>query len=579
MPTNVTQPIWQCNICRTRFGTNLAAAQRCESAGVPEVMPAGELMLAYQEHKWNGREQGFFLRPLYPLPLDYATGTLASQFSDRCGHFPFYYADVDPVPYIRDGVLRWPSQWPEQKKYDGNRIWPHQPGRLNLIPGTVRARGLPHGRDLRWPAEAVGLAVADTPVKPTLDGRYVRPLTEPVAAVLAALDAEVVFAATSPAWLDGRHRWVEQAGLGAMAMEQSRTRSGEANKYRAEAWAHSRPHAAVLADLNERWRQWWAGEPISVPRPSLRCRKELHASKLNKAMKQLVAATGVEWPARTSSTEYARMLLTNALEYRMDTTEQLFDTREVIAVTGTKGGVGKSSVAAALARRVAGDGRRVALIDCDLTGPSQQVLFGLGPALTDRQRGVVLLSPTDVPGLGVFSPGQVFEPGAVEWNATTIADWMRFVGSCVALDDVDVVVLDLPPGEGTIHEIVFRSHQVTPTAVVHVTTGHPLAVADTERGLANPSGRHDASLRHQGRAVLVENLSRARGQTVGGVTVEIRLLGAAGAVQALAERHNLRYGGSMPWCPEVADMAGSDEVAELAAMVAPVAAEAGVARG
>lgn len=578
MPTNVSQPDWRCNVCRTRFGTDLATAERCEAAGVPAVLPPGELMLSYQERRWDKREQGFYLRRLYPLPLDFAVGTVASKFDQKTGHFPYYYADVNPVDYIEGGVqLRFPPNWPQQRRIQGDWLSPHLPGHLNQEPGTLRSGGVPHTKNLRWIADAVGLAVDGTPLEPSLSDRLVRPLTEPVRAVLDALDTRIRFAETD---LEGTRIgswWTERNGIGALALEACRTKSGASNKRWAQTWLHGHPHAALLADLNERWRRWRAGELVTVPFPAIRCRVQLHASKLNKAMKQLVAATGVEWPARTTSDEYVRLLLDKTLEYKMETTDRLFDVPELIAVTGTKGGVGKSSVAAALARRLAGEGRRVALIDCDLTGPSQHVLFDLGPARTDPQQGRVLLSPTDLPGLAVFSPAQVFGPGAVEWNATTIADWLRFVGSSVALDGVDVVVLDLPPGESTVHQLVFHDGDVNVTASVHVTTGHPLALADTERGLATLNG-HLTHLRHRGRVpVLVENLSRATGVDADGRAVEIRLVGDDDAVRDLAERHQMLYGGSLPWCPDVAVLADSDEVARLAGAVIPVGAEVGVA--
>ncbi|MER5608251.1 P-loop NTPase [Micromonospora tulbaghiae] len=567
----MSKPDWRCDICGTRMGEDHDAAARCESAGLPPVLPAGELLLAYNDRAWSRAEQGFYLRRLYPLPLSYAVGTVASQYNDKVGHFPFYYADVDPTEYIgADGLLRFPSQWPQQRRIQGDWIRPHLPGHLNQERGKVRGDGLPWSKDRRWIADAVGLSVdAPAVADPELSTRWVRPLTEPVRAVLDALDAQPRPVCTDLGGSRVGTWWYERESLGALALAACRTRSGAASKGWAQAWLASHPHADLLAEANERWRRWRAGEPGDVPYPRLRCGVKTHASKLNKSMKALVAATGVEWPPRTSSDEYVRMLLTQTLEYTMETTEQLFDGAEVVVVAGTKGGVGKSTVAAALARRLAGDGHRVALIDCDLTGPSQHVLFDLGPALTDPAAGRVRLSPTDLPGLGVFSAGQVFAPGDVQWNANTIADWLRFVGSSVALDGADVVILDLPPGDSTVHQVVFGDGAIDVAVSVHVTTAHPLAVADTVRGLAT-LGRHLARSRDRWRpALLVENLSRATGPAVDGVPVEIRLTGDPDTVRQVAEQHQMRYGGSLPWRADVAALADTDELRHLASAVAP----------
>ncbi|TDC01421.1 hypothetical protein E1091_02955 [Micromonospora fluostatini] len=568
MPTNVSRPDWRCDICHTRMGDNQAAAERCESAGHPEVLPGGELLLTH-ERGWSERERGFRLRRLYPLPLTYAIGTLASTYNEKSGHYPYYHLDVDPVPHIgADGVLRGPQSNPT--RIEGRHLHPHRPGHLNLteVSCGYATRSEPKP-GTRWPAEAVGLATGDALFgEPGFSGLMVKPLPPAVQAMLGALNAWVVPTTTDLSQMGGKWGWMERAALGTAALEACVTPQGKHHTGWARTWLHSHSHSEVLRQVNDRWRRWREGERISVPAPLIRCERQAHASKLTRTLKELVAEVGVEWPARTGSDDYVKLMLRETVGYEMETTSQLFAGPQVIVVTGTKGGVGKSSVAAALGRRLANEGRQVVIIDCDLGGPSQHILFAPGPARTDPQRGRVVPSTTDTPGLEVFSSGQVFAPGQMAWAEQTSAEWIRFVGSSVAVDDADVVILDMPPGDSAVHHQLLHSGEVAVTALVHVTTGHRLALADTERGLA--ASREARASRWADAApkqVLIENMSRATGKGPDGTTVEVRLVGDSGAAEALAQRYQVPFGGSLPWYPLTTDLAASDEIGALAATI------------
>lgn len=566
MPTNTSTPIWRCDICGARFDQDYEAACRCEAAGPPLPLPDGELVLSHHDRdRLGGAPSGFRLEPLFADPE--FMGTLASRWSEGSGHTVQYWVGVDPADhYDHEGRLRPPYPAPRLAHSQG--LWPHRPGLVQQDTRAWVGRTAQPGTGARadvdeaaaWVLEAVDLACADRPVGATASSSFARPLTDEVAAVLDALGATVEPARPDG---DGAWRWGRGRGIGALATEAAAHPTRAASTERATWWLSSVPAQELARTLNQRWLAWRAGAPGDVPLPSLRCRRQVSASKLTRPLRELVAATGVAWPVRTTSDRYAELLVQESLGYIMETTDRLFDVPRLVTVGGRKGGVGKSTVAAALATRLAADGAKVVLVDCDLTGPSQHLVFGLGPVQTDTTTRRLRPSPTPTPGLSVFSPGQLFGPEAkARWDTTTVGEWLSFLGSCLDLDDTEVVVVDMPPGTGAVHDVMCDSYRVRRCLDVQVTTAHPLALADAERELVHHSHHDDPYA-----TVVVENLSRASGRTATGELAEIRLMGEAGATEALAERMGHRYGGSLPWAPEIAELAACEQMAALAEAV------------
>jgi Mrp family chromosome partitioning ATPase len=575
MPTNVSVPIWRCDFCGATFRQNEAAAQRCEAAGQPVILPPGSLMLDYHDARHlNGNwEGGFQMHQLYPFPGRF--GTVASEYNQAAGHTVSYAVDVDPEQ-CRDerGIYRFPGgRQPREVRTE--HLDPYEPGALTVAPNTWLGhyRGLQPTDDYGWILDAVGLPrSAMNPNRDVADW-WVRPLTPEVRAVLDAIGAWPKLIENRPDRRRYRDEWLVNNKLGGYALGVTREEGRPASKQRAVWYLRGADQDRLVGEVNDLWRRWRGGasvgarcepEAVHAPQPRLvSMREHLTASKLSKELKALVAATGVEWPARTDATTYANLLIDKTVEYRMETDDRLFAAAIVIAVKGRKGGVGKSTVAAALARRLARAGHSVVLVDFDVAGPSQHLIHDLGPVATDTERVMVLPSETDVPGLRVFSPGQIFGPAAKnQWSETTVQQWVDFVGSSLDLGGADFVVLDMPPGESALHSAVSNSHTSRIDAEVHVTTGHPLALADAERDLCNGRGR--ARYRY-----LVENLSRIRGNIGLGHEVEMRLHGVTDeAVRALATRSQTEWGGSLPWVSGVDELASTPEMDDLAVMIA-----------
>jgi ATP-binding protein involved in chromosome partitioning len=154
---------------------------------------------------------------------------------------------------------------------------------------------------------------------------------------------------------------------------------------------------------------------------------------------------------------------------------------EVIMVLSGKGGVGKSTVAAGLARGLSELGARVALLDADVHGPSQPTLWairGQRPAVGEGK-----MKPVDCGGVGVLSLGMLIDEGQpLVWRGPMAGNALRqlLVDSDWGL--VDYLVVDMPPGTGDVH--LTLSQLLPDSYAVVVTTPHVLSLADARKAAA-----------------------------------------------------------------------------------------------
>ncbi|TQO21561.1 Mrp/NBP35 family ATP-binding protein [Paramicrobacterium agarici] len=182
----------------------------------------------------------------------------------------------------------------------------------------------------------------------------------------------------------------------------------------------------------------------------------------------------------------------------------------VITITSGKGGVGKSTVTANLAVALAKRGLAVGLVDADVHGFSIPGLLGLVPGAVDADGEPLIVSPTRVGemilppvahGVKVISIGMFVDDTqtAVAWRGPMLHRTLGQFLTDVYFGDLDVLLLDLPPGTG---DIAISVGQLLPHAeVVVVTTPQPAAADVAER-----SGR---VARQTGQTVVgvIENMS------------------------------------------------------------------------
>lgn len=150
----------------------------------------------------------------------------------------------------------------------------------------------------------------------------------------------------------------------------------------------------------------------------------------------------------------------------------------VIAVTSGKGGVGKSTLAANLAVAFAARGLRVGVLDADVHGYSIPGLLGLAGAKPTRVDDLVI--PPRAFGVAAISIGMFTDGGeAVSWRGPMLHRTIEQFLTDVHFGDLDVLVLDLPPGTG---DVAISIAQFLPNAeVVVVTTPQSAAASVAER--------------------------------------------------------------------------------------------------
>src|SRR3954453_21811032 len=121
--------------------------------------------------------------------------------------------------------------------------------------------------------------------------------------------------------------------------------------------------------------------------------------------------------------------------------------KHVIAVASGKGGVGKSTTSCNLALGFAAIGLKAGILDADIYGPSQPKLFGLHGK--PRQVGAGLLEPMERFGVKVMSIGFLVEEDlAMIWRGPMVISAITQMLRQVAWGDLDILVVDLPPGTG-----------------------------------------------------------------------------------------------------------------------------------
>jgi ATP-binding protein involved in chromosome partitioning len=162
--------------------------------------------------------------------------------------------------------------------------------------------------------------------------------------------------------------------------------------------------------------------------------------------------------------------------------EVLEGVRDVVAVHSAKGGVGKSTVAANLAATLARFGLQVGLLDADMHGPSIAHMFGSDdrPALAADGARVL---PLERHGVRYLSLANFSTPDTpIIWRGPMVTGALQQLFTNVDWGDLDVLLIDLPPGTGD--AILSLAQMVVLSGAVVVTTPQEMSLADTRRGIS-----------------------------------------------------------------------------------------------
>ncbi|MGH8776838.1 MAG: Mrp/NBP35 family ATP-binding protein [Jiangellaceae bacterium] len=171
----------------------------------------------------------------------------------------------------------------------------------------------------------------------------------------------------------------------------------------------------------------------------------------------------------------------------------------IYAVASGKGGVGKSSVTVNLAAAMAADGVRVGLLDADIyghSGPRMLGVEGSHPTIVER-----MIMPVPAHGVKLIST-EMFKPdrdAPVAWRGPMLHRALQQFLSDVFWGDLDILLLDLPPGTG---DVAISLAQLLPSAEIVVVTTPQLAAAE----VAERAGSI-AIQTHQQVAGVIENMS------------------------------------------------------------------------
>ncbi|WP_350336205.1 iron-sulfur cluster carrier protein ApbC [Coralliovum pocilloporae] len=153
----------------------------------------------------------------------------------------------------------------------------------------------------------------------------------------------------------------------------------------------------------------------------------------------------------------------------------------IIAVASGKGGVGKSTTSVNLALGLQANGLRVGILDADIYGPSMPKLLGLKgrPDTIDGK----IMKPMNGYGLSVMSIGfMVDEETAMIWRGPMVMSALTQMMREVAWGELDVLIVDMPPGTGDAQ--LTMAQQVPLAGAVVVSTPQDLALLDARRGIA-----------------------------------------------------------------------------------------------
>lgn len=207
--------------------------------------------------------------------------------------------------------------------------------------------------------------------------------------------------------------------------------------------------------------------------------------------------------------------------------------KNIIAVASGKGGVGKSTTAVNLALALSVEGARVGILDADIHGPSIPMMLGLSGKPESPDGKAVL--PKLAHGLQAMSIGFFLgEDQPAIWRGPMTTQYLQQLLTGTAWDDLDYLVIDLPPGTGDIQ--LTLAQRVPVSGAVIVTTPQDIALLDAKKALKMFEKVEVPVLG------IIENMALHCCSQCGHVE---HIFGAGGG-QAMAERYGVPLLGSLP---------------------------------
>jgi len=154
--------------------------------------------------------------------------------------------------------------------------------------------------------------------------------------------------------------------------------------------------------------------------------------------------------------------------------------KNVIAIASGKGGVGKSSTAVNLALALSYEGANVGILDADIYGPSQPQMLGISQKPNSKDGKS--MDPIVAHGIQAMSIGfLVDQETPMVWRGPMVTSTLEQLLKETNWDDLDYLIIDLPPGTGDIQ--LTLAQKIPVTGAIIVTTPQDIALLDARRGL------------------------------------------------------------------------------------------------
>jgi len=220
---------------------------------------------------------------------------------------------------------------------------------------------------------------------------------------------------------------------------------------------------------------------------------------------------------------------------------RLVDVRRILAVTGGKGGIGKSSIAAILALVAVEKGLRVGLLDLDVTAPTDHVILGADGCVPTEEFG---LQPPQIHGIRFMSVSQILGPQPALLRGADVTNVILELLAVTWWGALDVLVIDMPPGLGDASLDLVR---LLPRAEYLVVGGQSLVVAETVRRML-----HFLTEMRVPICGVLENMARKPGRMV----------------EALAREFAVPFLGTLPFDPRLEDAHGNAQRIHCTAVAA-----------
>ncbi|MFM1808132.1 MAG: hypothetical protein RLZZ242_857 [Bacteroidota bacterium] len=219
---------------------------------------------------------------------------------------------------------------------------------------------------------------------------------------------------------------------------------------------------------------------VTISNPSLQAKKKTEVAILQAIHKEVYEKAKIKVNLKVEAPETPKGASPNLIKGK-----PIEGIQNIIAVASGKGGVGKSTVTANLAVSLAKMGFEVGVLDADIYGPSQPLMFDVEnekPLAIDVE-GKSKMKPISNYGVKLLSIGFFTEKDqAVIWRGPMAAKALNQMIFDAHWGTLDFLLIDLPPGTGDIHLSIMQSLPITGAVVV--STPQEVALADARKGVA-----------------------------------------------------------------------------------------------